>query len=96
MIVGHILLFQKTILTAHYFNRACRRGYVIATKDEKEPEDPGKVVYTLGTRFAVDLGRKRLMRAYFATLGQDMDQMKRWEIDCKEMGQLTASEERGK
>ena len=25
-----------------------------------------------------------------------MDQMKRWEIDCKEMGQLTASEERGK
>ena len=74
MIVGHILLFQKTILTAHYFNRACRRGYVIATKDEKEPEDPGKVVYTLGTRFAVDLGRKRLMRAYFATLGQDMDQ----------------------
>ena len=31
------------------------------------------MVYTLGTRFAVDLGKKRLMRAYFATLGQDMD-----------------------
>ena len=38
-----------------------------------EADDPGKVVYTLGTRFAVDLGKRRLMRAYFMTLGQDMD-----------------------
>lgn len=70
---GYITFSKKSKSTTHFFPFACRRGYLIATKDEKEPEDPGKVVYTLGTRFAVDLGKKRLMRAYFATLGQDMD-----------------------
>lgn len=50
-----------------------RRGYVVAVKDDKEPDDPGKTIFSIGTRFAVDLGKRRLMRAYFATIGQDMD-----------------------
>ena len=45
----------------------------MAVKDDKEPDDPGKTVFSIGTRFAVDLGKRRLMRAYFATIGQDMD-----------------------
>jgi hypothetical protein len=52
---------------------ALRRGYVVAVKDDKEPDDPGKTIFSIGTRFAVDLGKRRLMRAYFATIGQDMD-----------------------
>ena len=42
-------------------------------KNEREPDDPGKVVYSLGVRFAVDLGKRRLIRAHYATNGQDMD-----------------------
>jgi hypothetical protein len=60
-------------LTALYFTSICRRGYVIAVKNEREPDDPGKVVYSLGVRFAVDLGKRRLIRAHYATNGQDMD-----------------------
>ena len=50
-----------------------RRGYVIAVKNEREPDDPGKVVFSLGVRFAIDLGKRRLIRAHYATNGQDMD-----------------------
>lgn len=46
---------------------------MVAVKDDKEPDDPGKTIFSIGTRFAVDLGKRRLMRAYFATIGQDMD-----------------------
>lgn len=41
--------------------------------ENNDADDPGKVLYTLGPRFAVDLGKRRLMRAYFTTLDQDMD-----------------------
>ena len=69
--VTDLILHQSHMTIDSHIN--IRRGYVSAVKDEKEPDDPGKVVYTLDTRFAVDVGKRRLMRAYFATLGQDMD-----------------------
>ena len=41
----------------------------------KAAADPGKVEYGLGPRFALDLGKRRLIRAYFTTMGQSMDQV---------------------
>jgi hypothetical protein len=81
-------------------NRMKKRGYVnlVKTQKEKGGQDANNDMLqtcSFGVRFFAEIGQKRLMRAYFASKGENVDEALMREIEEEEAEEEEEEEEGG-